>query len=966
MYQRSRAIKIALIAIGCLFLFAHSSQVISQAGRTLEDFQAGLGGRATKGHVISPEELQKIEDAIPTKATVKPAQPRKLLVFTLCNGFVHSSIQYATKALEMMGEKTGAFEIVQSDDMSMFKPENLEDFDAVFFNSCTELEFEDPVLRKGLIDFVKGGKGLAGIHAATINFHTWPEAAEMMGGIFDRHPWGKRGNWAVKIDDPEHPLTAAFNGKDFRINDEIFRIGPPFSRDKVRVLLSVDMKDETNLNVRDIRPTDRDAPISWVRSFGKGRVFYCSLGHNHHIFWNPTVLQHYLDGIQFALGDLEVDTRPSVEKNLAEIAAFEYGKDYKPLDELSDFVRFAHDSPEVLKRFEKRLLEFLQSDATLTGKQFICRTLSIIGTEEAVPTLAAMLTDPTTADMARYALERIPAITVDEALRNTLSKTSGKERMGIIATLGLRGDRESVPILKGLVYSTDQTTASVAVSALGQIADTQATRALAEAKEKTGGKLRMLVLDAYLKCADRLAAQGDRSQALGIYRQLYAPGEPKPIRVAALNGMVTVMGEEAVEIVVDALKGEDSAMQTVSIALVRDIPGTEITKAAVAELTNLPVAGQVQLISALADRGDRSALGAVVKAAKHKDKSVRIAALNALTALGDASTVELLAQTSAETEGAEQEAARESLYRLRGSKVDQTILANISRAGPEVKTELIRSIGRRNMYRATGTVLRTAQDHDSSVRLESLKVLGVIADQKHLPTLIDFLIHAKGETERKEAERTVIAVANRIPDKTGRVDPIIAGLSSVKDVEVKCSLLQVLGTIGDSQALPLLRDALEKDNAEVRMAVIRALSDWPTAEPMADLIKVVRTDDNKEHKVLALRGYIRLIGLDSDRPANETVRMYQVAMDLASDISEKKMVLSGLGNITSYYAMEMAVEYLEDTALQQEAEVAVARIARDIYTTHPQKTKEALQKVLDISTNASLRRQVQGMIDRIE
>jgi type 1 glutamine amidotransferase len=304
MYQRSRFIK---IAICCFFLFANTSQVISQGRKKLRDSQAGLGGRAMKGHVILPEELQKIKDAIPTNATAKPTQPRKLLVFTLCKGFVHSSIPYATKALEIMGKKTGAFEIVQSEDMSMFKPENLENFDAIFFNSCSELAFEDSV---------KGGKGLAGIHGATINFHTWPEAAEMMGGIFDRHPWSKRGNWAVKIDDPDHRLTAAFNGRDFKINDEIFRIGAPFSRDKVRVLLSLDMKDETNLNVNDIRPTDRDIPISWIRNFGKGRVFYCSLGHNHHIFWNPRVLQHYLDGIQFALGDLKVDATPSVERKL--------------------------------------------------------------------------------------------------------------------------------------------------------------------------------------------------------------------------------------------------------------------------------------------------------------------------------------------------------------------------------------------------------------------------------------------------------------------------------------------------------------------------------------------------------------------------------------------------------------------------------------------------------------------------
>ena len=81
-------------------------------------------------------------------------------------------------------------------------------------------------------------------------------------------------------------------------------------RKNSRVLIGLDMTDKTNLNAKGVRPTDKDIPISWVRSYGKGRMFYCALGHNHHIFWNPTILQHYLDGIQFALGDLSADSAP--------------------------------------------------------------------------------------------------------------------------------------------------------------------------------------------------------------------------------------------------------------------------------------------------------------------------------------------------------------------------------------------------------------------------------------------------------------------------------------------------------------------------------------------------------------------------------------------------------------------------------------------------------------------------------
>jgi len=298
MNKRSKVIGAALLGLWCLSLLASTLQAASPA--KLRD--------------LTPEEIRKIENAAPKRATVRPAKPRKLLVFWLCEGFFHKSIPLVNKALEDMGEKTGAYEAVVTNDMSIFKPENLKQFDAVCFNNTTGLKFnpeKTPELCKSLMDFVRSGKGIAGIHAATDNFNQWPEAQEMMGGKFTGHPWGGGGTWAIKIDEPDHPLMAAFKGKGFKINDEIYRTDPPlYSRDKQLVLMSLDMSDETTRNVKGFKPADVDTGISWVKTWGKGRIFYCSLGHNDHLLWNPAVLQHYLDGIQFALGDYQVDTKP--------------------------------------------------------------------------------------------------------------------------------------------------------------------------------------------------------------------------------------------------------------------------------------------------------------------------------------------------------------------------------------------------------------------------------------------------------------------------------------------------------------------------------------------------------------------------------------------------------------------------------------------------------------------------------
>ena len=257
---------------------------------------------------VSQQEIEKIESAVPKKPTIKPEKPRKILVFSLCNGFQHSCIPYWEKALTIMGEKTGAFQTVISTDMSVFDVNNLKQFDAVCLNNTTQLKFS-PEQRENLLDFVRNGKGLIGIHAATDNFSDWLQAQELMGGKFTGHPWGADGTWAVKIDEPNHPLIKAFGGKNFKINDEIYRTEPPlYSRSNQRVLMSLDMSDP-NTKAKCEKPSDADTGISWIKKFGKGRIFYCSLGHNHPVTWNPAVLQHVLDGIQFALGDLKLDDK---------------------------------------------------------------------------------------------------------------------------------------------------------------------------------------------------------------------------------------------------------------------------------------------------------------------------------------------------------------------------------------------------------------------------------------------------------------------------------------------------------------------------------------------------------------------------------------------------------------------------------------------------------------------------------
>jgi HEAT repeat protein len=427
--------------------------------------------------------------------------------------------------------------------------------------------------------------------------------------------------------------------------------------------------------------------------------------------------------------------------------------------------------------------------------------------------------------------------------------------------------------------------------------------------------------------------------------------------------------QEIIKQVIDALKSSDPQMQTGAITIVREIPGAEVTKALAQELPKLAAAAQVQLLSALADRGDALALPAVVETLKSPDESVRVAALKAVGQLGSAANVPLLAQRAAAAKGIEQKAARESLYRLRGAEVDAAILQNLPSAPAGVKVELVGAIGERNIADAIKPLLATAADEDRKVRLESFKVLKTVAKPDDLPALVNLLLEVKSDSDRGEAEKMVAAVAHKIEDKGRQATAVLAVLPNVKETVGRASLLRALGRIGDSSSLPALQAALTSREPEIQDAAIRALSDWPTPEPVADLVKVAQTSENKVHKVLALRGFVRLLSLDSSRPAEEVIDLYKKAMDLAGDAAEKKRVLSGLAAAKSPAALTMAAQYLDDLTLHLEAESAAVQIAQATVGSDPQRTKEVLQKVIQGTKNDTLRQQAQQMLaqaDRFE
>ena len=282
-----------------------------------------IGLTVSQTIAVKEEAIAKIAAALPDAAPAKPAKARKLLVFSKTAGFRHGSIEVGALSLTELGKKTGAFEVTHSEDESVFEKDSLAGFDAVIMLNTTGEVFRpkdwpadaeekkkaqgrETRLKSNLLAFVREGKGLAGMHAATDTYKKWKEYNDMMGGAFVSHPWHE--NVPLKNLDPKSPVNAALSGKGFKVTDEIYQFRDDTAlRNERRMLLGLDAdKMDPSKGSRG----DKGYPVSWIDTYGKGRVFYCSLGHRDEIFWNPVVLKHYLAGIQYALGDLKADATP--------------------------------------------------------------------------------------------------------------------------------------------------------------------------------------------------------------------------------------------------------------------------------------------------------------------------------------------------------------------------------------------------------------------------------------------------------------------------------------------------------------------------------------------------------------------------------------------------------------------------------------------------------------------------------
>jgi type 1 glutamine amidotransferase len=242
-----------------------------------------------------------------------PAARKRVLVIGEEKGYRHEAVTHAMVTIDKLGRETGLWDtVIRTDTEALTKKKleynarNLNDFDAVVFYTGGSLEMDDQKRADFLTAIRDDGKGFVGIHSATITFTDWPEYGEMIGGYFDEHPWNTFAA-PVIVEDPAFPGMKAW-GPSFVLTDEIYQM-KNFSRSNTRVLMRLDASKLDLANPR-VHRKDKDFAVTWAKTYGKGRVFYSTLGHVEANWDRPEMQTMITEAIKWALRLVDADITP--------------------------------------------------------------------------------------------------------------------------------------------------------------------------------------------------------------------------------------------------------------------------------------------------------------------------------------------------------------------------------------------------------------------------------------------------------------------------------------------------------------------------------------------------------------------------------------------------------------------------------------------------------------------------------
>jgi HEAT repeat protein len=403
--------------------------------------------------------------------------------------------------------------------------------------------------------------------------------------------------------------------------------------------------------------------------------------------------------------------------------------------------------------------------------------------------------------------------------------------------------------------------------------------------------------------------------------------------------------------VVTLLGDADKDVRSLGLDKVRTAaPGEAATRQFAAQLAALPPDAQVGLLGALADRGDRVARTAVLETLAKSEGEVRVAAIAAIGALGEAADAPLLSEYLANGAARERAAGRSSLVRLTGDGVIPAIAAQMNAGPPPLHAALIGILAERRAVEVIPILLADAVGPNAEVRAAAMMALGQLGEPEHVAGMVAGVLHATAGKEREAAERAVVAVCSRDEDPQ-QAEPLLAAIDAL-DVANRPVLLSTLGRVGGDKARKIIEAAIA--DAEQHTLGLQALCNWPDASAAPRLIELAKSDEHPAHRATALRALIRVAPLPDGRADVEKLALLKQAMEMCTRDEERNLVFKRASAVRVPETLAFAVSYLDQPAYAQLACETVVELAhhRALREANKAAFDRALDQVIETSRDA--------------
>ncbi|MBE7500558.1 MAG: HEAT repeat domain-containing protein [Verrucomicrobiales bacterium] len=616
-------------------------------------------------------------------------------------------------------------------------------------------------------------------------------------------------------------------------------------------------------------------------------------------------------------------------------------------------------------------LQVLQSpEATLQQKDAACSALKREGTARSVPALAALLRHPDLSHSARHALETMPFPEAAEALRAALARTTGLVQVGIADSLGKRGDKAAVPGLAGLLANGDTQVATAAAAALGRIGGPEAVRALQQAWAGPTQATPAVLADSLLRCGHGFLADGENAAAVDVFRTLVdGPEAGDLVRQAAFRRSVSAAGDLAPTVIAAAMREGDEVLQAAALQLTQEFRDSRMTDAMVALLPQVSGALQLGLIDNLGWRRDPAAGPALLALARQTNAPGRLAAVRGLGWVGDASAVAVLVETAADPDAELRKAARDALLVLHRGPVTQSLLAQLETGNKAVQAEAIQALAGRADTAAVPRLLELARSSPEATQTACFRALALLAGEPHLPSLARLVIEADTAATREAAQDALGTACQRVEARQHHLDvtPIVQGIAEhTHSPEARAALLAVGALLVDPQVRAVTLTAARDGEARVREAAIRSMCESRDPAFLPSLLALARDSSDVAYRALATRGYVRLVtDENASLDAKSRLARLREILAVAQRPEEQRVVLGGLAAVPDPTALALAVQLLEEPAIQAEAGRAIVQIAASLAGTPQPATEAALRKVWALTADPRLRQDIEAVFKQM-